>query len=185
VEQLYGIVPEMEQRVRRAVAPAAGAGAEAGGGSADAPATPALGDAPEPVVVVGFGHLGDGNLHLNVMTPGRHEVDSRVLASIEPFVYEHCERHRGSISAEHGLGQLKRAALGYSKPEPVVEAMRGLKRLMDPKGILNPGKVLPPADAGGEGGGGGLLPLRAVVGAAAAGGVAGVARNWHPPTRRC
>ena len=57
-----------------------------------------------PVEVVGYGHLGDGNLHLNVSC---QKYDDEILRHIEPFVYEWTAARRGSISAEHGLGQMK------------------------------------------------------------------------------
>jgi FAD/FMN-containing dehydrogenase len=96
------------------------------------------------VRLVNFGHLGDGNLHLNIYTPGRFNKDPAVLAAIEPFVYEWIAERRGSISAEHGLGVMKPAFLRMSKSESMIELMRGIKGLLDPKGILNPYKVLPP-----------------------------------------
>ena len=95
-------------------------------------------------LVTGFGHLGDGNLHLNIYTPGRFNKDPAVLAAIEPFVYEWIAERRGSISAEHGLGVMKPAFLRMSKSESMIELMRGIKGLLDPNGILNPYKVLPP-----------------------------------------
>lgn len=90
--------------------------------------------------VVGYGHLGDGNLHLNITSPSR---DPALLAAIEPFVYEWTAGCRGSVSAEHGLGLKKRNYVHYSKPRPAVELMGDIKNLLDPKGILNPYKVLP------------------------------------------
>ncbi|XP_069474229.1 D-2-hydroxyglutarate dehydrogenase, mitochondrial isoform X2 [Ambystoma mexicanum] len=90
--------------------------------------------------VVGYGHLGDGNLHLNVTSPA---YDHALLSSIEPFVYQWTEKHCGSISAEHGLGFKKRQHIHYSKTENAVLLMHRLKSLLDPKGILNPYKVLP------------------------------------------
>ena len=65
-------------------------------------------------------------------------------AVLEPFVFEWTIAAGGSISAEHGLGQSKAAWLPKAKPPAVVEVMRGLKRMLDPDGVLNPGKVLPP-----------------------------------------
>ncbi|KAB1201941.1 D-2-hydroxyglutarate dehydrogenase, mitochondrial [Morella rubra] len=62
--------------------------------------------------VIGYGHLGDGNLHLNISTP---QYDDMILAQIEPFVYEWTSKHRGSISAEHGLGLMKANEIFYSK----------------------------------------------------------------------
>ncbi|XP_010679807.2 D-2-hydroxyglutarate dehydrogenase, mitochondrial isoform X2 [Beta vulgaris subsp. vulgaris] len=93
-----------------------------------------------PAKVVGYGHLGDGNLHLNITSP---QYDDAILAQIEPFVYEWTSKHRGSISAEHGVGLMKANKIYYSKSPEVVQLMGSLKKLMDPNGILNPYKVLP------------------------------------------
>ncbi|CAL8274529.1 unnamed protein product [Merluccius merluccius] len=90
--------------------------------------------------VVGYGHVGDGNLHLNVTSPAR---DPALLAAIEPFVYEWTAGCRGSVSAEHGLGLKKRNFIYYSKPRAAVGLMGDIKTLLDPKGILNPYKTLP------------------------------------------
>ena len=62
-----------------------------------------------PVEVVGYGHLGDGNLHLNISC---QKYDEEILRHIEPFVYEWTAARRGSISAEHGLGQMKANCIG-------------------------------------------------------------------------
>lgn len=88
---------------------------------------------------VGYGHIGDGNLHLNVAV---RYYDKRVEKVIEPFVYERVAKVDGSVSAEHGLGFQKKNYVGYSKPEPLVNMMRQLKGLYDPKGILNPYKYI-------------------------------------------
>uniref|UniRef100_H3DIJ7 D-2-hydroxyglutarate dehydrogenase, mitochondrial n=1 Tax=Tetraodon nigroviridis TaxID=99883 RepID=H3DIJ7_TETNG len=90
--------------------------------------------------VVGYGHVGDGNLHLNISSQAK---DPALLAAIEPFVYEWTARHRGSVSAEHGLGLKKRNYIYYSKSSQAVALMGQLKALLDPKGILNPYKTLP------------------------------------------
>ncbi|KAK4585190.1 hypothetical protein RGQ29_022736 [Quercus rubra] len=90
--------------------------------------------------VIGYGHLGDGNLHLNISTP---QYDDAILAQIEPFVYEWTSKQRGSISAEHGLGLMKANKIFYSKSHETVQLMASIKKLMDPHGILNPYKVLP------------------------------------------
>lgn len=96
------------------------------------------------VRVVGYGHVGDGNLHLNVSAPGAKGYDPDLLARLEPFVFEWTRAAGGSVSAEHGLGLAKARAIGYSKPRAAVAVMRALKRELDPRGILNPYKVLPP-----------------------------------------
>lgn len=90
--------------------------------------------------VVGYGHLGDGNLHLNVTAD---TFSPALLGALEPFVYEWTAGQRGSVSAEHGLGFRKKDVLGYSKPPAAQLLMRQLKALLDPKGILNPYKTLP------------------------------------------
>ncbi|CBI17437.3 unnamed protein product, partial [Vitis vinifera] len=90
--------------------------------------------------VMGYGHLGDSNLHLNISTP---QYDDAILAQIEPFVYEWTSKHRGSISAEHGVGLMKANKIHYSKSAETVQLMASIKKLLDPNGILNPYKVLP------------------------------------------
>jgi FAD/FMN-containing dehydrogenase len=97
------------------------------------------------VRMVVFGHLGDGNLHYNVSpAPG---VDPDAFLANEPLinriVYDAVDRHQGSISAEHGLGQLKREENAHYKPAVEIALMRSLKQALDPAGILNPGKLLP------------------------------------------
>ncbi|NXU95119.1 D2HDH protein, partial [Xiphorhynchus elegans] len=90
--------------------------------------------------VVGYGHLGDGNLHLNITADS---YSQSLLEAIEPFVYEWTARCSGSISAEHGLGFKKRHFIQYSKPSEAVALMQRFKAMLDPKGILNPYKTLP------------------------------------------
>ncbi|XP_066536479.1 D-2-hydroxyglutarate dehydrogenase, mitochondrial isoform X3 [Hoplias malabaricus] len=90
--------------------------------------------------VVGYGHVGDGNLHLNIISLSK---DPALLAAIEPYVYEWTSRYQGSISAEHGLGLKKRNYIYYSKSPEAVSLMGNIKAMLDPKGILNPYKTLP------------------------------------------
>lgn len=84
--------------------------------------------------------LGDGNLHLNICC---EKFSPKILAQIEPFIFEWISRHQGSISAEHGVGFAKPKYLKYSKSKAAIETMIKIKQLMDPNGILNPYKVLP------------------------------------------
>jgi D-2-hydroxyglutarate dehydrogenase len=91
-------------------------------------------------VVVAYGHLGDGNVHLNVSA---RKYDNELLEKIEPYVFEWVAKHKGSVSAEHGLGLMKPHALHYSKSDEAISLMWKFKNLLDPKGILNPYKVLP------------------------------------------
>jgi (R)-2-hydroxyglutarate---pyruvate transhydrogenase len=90
-----------------------------------------LGDSDEhpAAACVGYGHIGDGNLHLNVPT---RRFDKRVEEALEPFVYEWVAARRGSISAEHGLGLAKKAYIGHSKNETMVRLMKQIKNLYDP-----------------------------------------------------
>jgi FAD/FMN-containing dehydrogenase len=97
------------------------------------------------VRMVVFGHLGDGNLHYNVSpAPGvSPEAFMASEAAINHITYEAVAAHRGSISAEHGLGQLKPAENVRYKSALEIGMMRTLKAAFDPLGIMNPGKVLP------------------------------------------
>ncbi|KAI8808718.1 hypothetical protein BJ742DRAFT_677575 [Cladochytrium replicatum] len=90
--------------------------------------------------VAGYGHVGDGNLHLNIIATA---YSPEILAGIEPYVYEWAQKYRGSVSAEHGLGLMKRDFVGYSKSPAMVQMMKRVKDLLDPKGIMNPYKYLP------------------------------------------
>ena len=96
------------------------------------------------VRMVTFGHLGDGNLHYNVSAPQGVDPDVfvRNTAVINRLVHDSVARFGGSISAEHGLGQLKRDEIQRYKSPLELELMRKLKRTLDPDGIMNPGKVL-------------------------------------------
>jgi FAD/FMN-containing dehydrogenase len=93
-----------------------------------------------------FGHIGDGNLHVNVMKPD--DVDraefARRTREADHAIFSLVKRHRGSISAEHGIGLLKKDYLGYSRAPEEIALMKGVKRLLDPENLMNPGKVLDP-----------------------------------------
>ncbi|OPY96647.1 hydroxyacid dehydrogenase [Bradyrhizobium sacchari] len=91
-----------------------------------------------------FGHLGDGNLHYNVSQPiGSDSADFLGRShDVDAVVYEIVLRMGGSISAEHGIGLLKREELSDLKDKVAIELMRSFKALLDPLGIMNPGKVL-------------------------------------------
>ncbi|RLN55113.1 hypothetical protein BBJ29_003467, partial [Phytophthora kernoviae] len=89
--------------------------------------------------VVCYGHIGDCNVHLNISTL---EYDEKVFNALEPFVFEWTSQFRGSISAEHGIGTHKPSYLHLSKSDNAIKLMRQMKNMMDPKGILNPYKVL-------------------------------------------
>lgn len=93
--------------------------------------------------IIWFGHIGDGNVHLNILKPDSldkdtfyhqcHEVSREVFALIREF--------GGSVSAEHGVGLVKKDFLGFSRSPEEVALMRQIKRVFDPNGIMNPGKI--------------------------------------------
>lgn len=94
-------------------------------------------------VTIWFGHIGDGNLHLNILKPSGlskaeffqqcHQVSAKIFACVQAF--------NGSISAEHGVGLLKKSALAYSRSSAEIALMKQIKSVFDPHGILNPGKI--------------------------------------------
>jgi FAD/FMN-containing dehydrogenase len=93
-----------------------------------------------------FGHIGDGNLHVNVMKPDdldRAEFLRRTREA-DPAIFSLVKKHKGSISAEHGIGLLKKDYLGYSRSAEEMALMRAIKRVLDPRNLLNPGKILDP-----------------------------------------
>jgi D-lactate dehydrogenase (cytochrome) len=94
--------------------------------------------------VISFGHLGDGNLHFNLCQP--EAMDRAAFVAMTPqvnrAVHDIVAKYRGSIAAEHGIGQLKRAELAHYKSDVEMDVMRAIKRALDPKGIMNPGKVV-------------------------------------------
>lgn len=94
--------------------------------------------------IVCFGHIGDGNLHYNISQPlGADKQDFLShWSALNHRVHEIVTRFQGSISAEHGIGQLKRAELQYFKSPIALDLMRKIKASLDPAGIMNPGKTL-------------------------------------------
>ncbi len=91
-----------------------------------------------------FGHIGDGNLHLNIVKPDgiSDQEFFQKCKEVDPEMFSLIQKHKGSISAEHGIGLLKKDYLEFSRSNAELEAMKGIKAVFDPKGILNPGKVL-------------------------------------------
>jgi FAD/FMN-containing dehydrogenase len=98
--------------------------------------------------IIDFGHLGDGNLHYNVQGPPGVEVAeflARDEGAITRTIYDAVAAHGGSVSAEHGIGVLKREEMALRKSPVALDMMRAIKAALDPAGVLNPGRVLPPA----------------------------------------
>ena len=91
-----------------------------------------------------FGHVGDGNLHFNLQAPKNMDEASYAnhAERLHALVYRHVVARKGSVSAEHGIGQVKRAQLAATKDPHVLAMMRQIKAVIDPEGRMNPGKVL-------------------------------------------
>jgi FAD/FMN-containing dehydrogenase len=90
-----------------------------------------------------FGHIGDGNLHVNVMKPEALDK-AAFLARVKEAdrdLFDLVKAHAGSVSAEHGIGLLKKAWLGWTRSPAEIAAMRAVKKALDPGNVLNPGKI--------------------------------------------
>jgi FAD/FMN-containing dehydrogenase len=92
---------------------------------------------PQALVMI-YGHLGDGNLHIVVDVPGAGKT---LHGEIDDVVYDVTREFHGSVSAEHGIGTKKKAYLGFTRSDADVAAMHAVKAALDPQGILNPGKI--------------------------------------------
>ena len=92
--------------------------------------------------VVWFGHIGDGNLHLNILKPDNLSKDEffAKCAVVNQWVFETVQKYNGSISAEHGVGMTKRDYLHYSRSPEEIACMKAIKAVFDPDGIRTPGK---------------------------------------------
>ncbi len=102
--------------------------------------------------VIAFGHMGDGNIHYDVLQPVdmAPEMFRARIDDIEQAVYAVIARHNGSISAEHGVGLARRDDVARLKAGPELEMMRAVKSALDPSGLMNPGKMLRDASESGE-----------------------------------
>lgn len=94
--------------------------------------------------VVWFGHIGDGNLHINILRPEGMKKEDFVAEcrKVDELVFKAVQKQQGSISAEHGVGLTKKSFLTYSRSQSEIELMRGIKKVFDPDQIMNPGKVI-------------------------------------------
>jgi FAD/FMN-containing dehydrogenase len=93
----------------------------------------------ETAKCMGFGHFGDGNLHINLVTIP--EYNQRVVDIVDGFMYNHSKEHKYSVSAEHGIGLQKKSYLPYTKPQATLDHMINIKKMFDPNSIMNPYKV--------------------------------------------
>ncbi len=93
--------------------------------------------------IIWFGHIGDGNVHLNILKPDdlSKEVFFEQCNRVSKWVFEIVEKYRGSVSAEHGVGLLKKSYLRYSRSETEIALMKQVKQVFDPRGVMNPGKI--------------------------------------------
>lgn len=93
--------------------------------------------------VVWFGHIGDGNLHLNILRPSGMTKEAFVTEcqKVDYKIFECIKKFDGSISAEHGVGLTKKPFLSYSRSKEEIEIFKSIKKIFDPNGIINPGKV--------------------------------------------
>lgn len=101
--------------------------------------------------VIAFGHLGDGNVHFNVRAPAGEDDRAwfaRDGAAVSAFVHDLVTAAGGTLSAEHGIGRLKRAEFARLADPARLAAMRAIKNALDPDGIMNPGVLVPLAEAG-------------------------------------
>ncbi|MDT8429656.1 MAG: FAD-binding oxidoreductase [Pseudomonadales bacterium] len=93
--------------------------------------------------IIWFGHIGDGNVHLNILKPDALDKATffRQCAEVSASVFETVQSYGGSISAEHGVGLLKKPFLQYSREALEIDYMRAMKQVFDPGNIMNPGKI--------------------------------------------
>lgn len=90
-----------------------------------------------------FGHIGDGNLHLNILKPQNMALETfkQQCAKANPEIFSILQEFKGSISAEHGVGLLKKEYLSYSRSPQEIHLMQSIKKIFDPNNLLNPGKL--------------------------------------------
>ena len=90
-----------------------------------------------------FGHIGDGNLHVSPLnpTPMKQEEFMDKCYEADQDLFSLVQKHGGSISAEHGIGILKKKALHFSRTPAEIAVMKEMKKIFDPLGLLNPGKI--------------------------------------------
>jgi D-lactate dehydrogenase len=101
--------------------------------------------AEQRLPIVCFGHIGNGNVHVNILFEKSDAVQTRTAEACAEKLFTEVLRLGGMLSGEHGIGLAKKAFMAQAFTPATLDAMRGIKQLFDPDGILNPGKTLPPA----------------------------------------
>jgi glycolate oxidase subunit GlcD len=93
--------------------------------------------------IIWFGHIGDGNLHLNILKPEELAKEDffEKCQQVNKWVFEIVQRYEGSVSAEHGVGMTKKPYLEYTRSSAEIAYLKGIKQVFDPKGVMNPGKI--------------------------------------------
>ena len=94
---------------------------------------------PSSIDIIAYGHVGDGNFHIDYISNDPADYDK--IIAMEREQHELVSAYNGSISAEHGIGLLKKPFLTLTRSEAEIDLMRSIKKLLDPVGILNPGKI--------------------------------------------
>lgn len=100
-------------------------------------------DLPKHYELIYFGHIGDGNLHINLLKPDKESVENfqKTYKQLDLKIFHLIKKYKGSISAEHGVGLVKKDYLNFSKSFEEIEIMKQIKKIFDPRNILNPGKI--------------------------------------------
>jgi FAD/FMN-containing dehydrogenase len=93
--------------------------------------------------IVWFGHIGDGNLHLNILKPVAMSYDEflKKCRAVDPQLFQIIEKFEGSVSAEHGVGLVKKPFLHFTRPPNEIAILKSIKKIFDPDSIINPGKI--------------------------------------------
>jgi len=95
------------------------------------------------LTIANFGHAGDGNIHVNIMTDRNNKDEYRKAQQAVRDIFEEALRLEGTISGEHGVGLTKKQYVGMELSDVSIELMKAVKNVFDPRGILNPGKMFP------------------------------------------
>ena len=100
-------------------------------------------DAYPDFEIIWFGHIGDGNLHLNILKPEHLSPEDfqKKCAEVSEWVFDLVQKYQGSVSAEHGVGLLKKPFLSYTRTETDLAYMKAVKQVFDPNNVMNPGKI--------------------------------------------